>query len=362
MAEDLGDRTEEATPKRLADAREEGRVAKSADAAGAMLLLGVTIVLWYGMRPMLEGMATFLETALGVPPVQTPIGVESIREISAQALGFAARYGLPILALAWIIGYTAHFWQVGWLFVPGQLRPKFSKLDPIAGFKRIFGLSAVVKAGMDFAKVAAVFVVVIWSIVDAIDEILLMPHLEMMAALLKIGDLMFILALRVLTVLIVLGLLDFSYQKIKFRRDLRMTRTEIKEEFKQSEGDPETRKRRMRMQQQIALQRIGAAVPKADVIITNPEHIAIAIQYEESSMRAPRVVAKGADHVAIRIRQIGLKHGIPIVERKPLARALYRSVEVGQEIPPDFYQAVAEILAYVYRLSGRMPVRGVTMN
>jgi flagellar biosynthetic protein FlhB len=133
-----------------------------------------------------------------------------------------------------------------------------------------------------------------------------------------------------------------------------MTKQQVKDELKQTEGDPEVKRRRMKMQQQVAMHRISAAVPKADVIVTNPEHISVALQYDAERMNAPTVVAKGADHLAIRIRQIAMKHGIPIVERKPLARALYKQVQVGQEVPPDLYAAVAEVLAYVYRLSGRM--------
>jgi flagellar biosynthetic protein FlhB len=164
---------------------------------------------------------------------------------------------------------------------------------------------------------------------------------------------MFILALRILAVLLVLALIDFSYQRWKHSEDMKMTKQQVKDEMKQTEGDPEVKRRRMRMQQQIAMQRISSAVPQADVIVTNPEHISIAIQYDADRMHAPKVVAKGADFIAIRIRQIATRHGVPIVERKPLARALYRDVGVGQEIPPDFYSAVAEVLAYVYRLSGR---------
>jgi flagellar biosynthetic protein FlhB len=147
-------------------------------------------------------------------------------------------------------------------------------------------------------------------------------------------------------------LIDFLYQRWKLNNDLRMTKQQVKEEMKQSEGDPEVKRRRMRMQQQIAMQRISTAVPKADVIVTNPEHISVAIQYDQATMRAPKVVAKGADFLAMRIRQIALQHDIPIVERKPLARALYKEVAINQEIPPAFYKAIAEILAYVYRLAG----------
>jgi flagellar biosynthetic protein FlhB len=226
------------------------------------------------------------------------------------------------------------------------------KLNPLAGFKRIFGISGAVKSGLDIFKVVIVLAVAIPTIVQHGREIVLLPYLASMQALSVVGDMVYSLAIRILAVLIILGILDFLYQRWKHTSDLRMTKQQVKDEMKQSEGDPEVKRRRIRMQQQIAMQRINSAVPKADVIVTNPEHISIAIQYDQATMRAPKVVAKGADFLAMRIRQIALQHGIPIVERKPLARALYKEVAVNREIPPEFYKAVAEILAYVYRLSG----------
>ena len=165
---------------------------------------------------------------------------------------------------------------------------------------------------------------------------------------------MFDLAMKVLAILFLLGMIDYLYQKWKHKADLRMTKQQVKDEMKQSDGDPEVKRRRLRMQQQIAMQRISAAVPRADVIVTNPEHISVAIQYDSENMNAPKVIAKGAEYLAMRIRHLAMQHNIPIVERKPLARALYAQVPVGHEVPAEFFQAVAEILAYVYRLDGRM--------
>jgi flagellar biosynthetic protein FlhB len=181
-----------------------------------------------------------------------------------------------------------------------------------------------------------------------------LPYLTVLECLVSIGQLMLDVALRILAVLLLLGVIDFVYQRWKQRQDLKMTKQQVKDEMKQTEGDPDVKRRRMRIQQQIAMQRISSAVPRADVVVTNPEHLAIAIRYDREAMNAPVVIAKGADHLAMRIRQIAIRHSIPIVERKPLARALYKDVAVGQEIPPDFYNAVAEVLAYVYRLDGRM--------
>lgn len=353
MPEDLGERTEEATPKRLADARRDGNVARSGDLAGALSLLAVTVLLWLGFVPALGGLRQVVETSLASDSLAELVDPAAAGDLAARLLGWTVRIGAPLVVAAWIAAYLANFGQIGWLVSVQAVRPKLSKLNPLSGLKRLLGPAGMVKAALDASKVAVVLAVVVLSIVGMFDRILVLPYLEPMTAMGAAATLLLHLALRVVAVLLVLGLLDYLWQRHKHRRDLRMTKTEVREELKQMEGDPETKKRRMRIQQQIALQRISSAVPKADVIITNPEHISIAVAYDADTMNAPKVLAKGQDHLALRIRQIALAHGIPIVERKPLARALYREVEPGQEIPPDFYQAVAEILAYVYRLAGK---------
>lgn len=353
MAEDLGEKSEEATPKRLQDAREEGNIAKSMDAASAVLLSGVTLALWFMLLPMLGDMKTMVESMLSATTSTDMAHPSAANELLREMLWWTIRLALPVLVVAWVIAYLAHFCQVGWLVSPKQLEIKLNKLNPINGFKRIYGINAIVKSCMDTTKVGIVVLVAAISVSFEKERMVVLPYLDLLPALAAIGWMLLMLAIRVLAVLLLLGVLDLMYQRWKHRRDLRMSKNQVRDEMKETEGDPEVRKRRMRIQQQLAMQRIGAAVPKADVIITNPEHISIAIAYDEDSMHAPRVVAKGQEQIALRIRQIALQHGIPIIERKPLARALYRQVEVGQEIPPDFYQAVAEILAYVYRLSGR---------
>lgn len=353
MPEDLGEKTEDATPKRIEDAREEGNVARSTDMGGALLLLGITLMLLVALMPTLGGLKVYMEKALSGTSTEALINPAFAGKTLSEAFWYTIRVAAPLLAGAWLIGYVSIFWQIGWLFSPKAIQPKLSKLDPIAGFKRIFGMQAIVKASLDSSKVLIVVIVAVMSISDQMDMIIALPNLDVMPALGKIGWMMFDLSLRILAVLLFLGLLDYIWQKHKHKRDLRMSKTEVKEEMKQTEGDPETKKRRRRIQQQLAMQRLATDVPKADVVVTNPEHISVAIQYKDGSMVAPVVVAKGADFIALRIRQIAIQHGIPIVERKPLARSLYRSVEVGSEVPPQFYQAVAEILAYVYRLTGR---------
>lgn len=353
MPDDLGERTEEATPKRRQDAREEGNVPRSQDFAAAVLLLGVTLALWWGGRILLDQGALLLDHALAGDWLSDPLRVEGVGPFAGQLALHAARLAAPVLLIAWAVGALGQVTQIGWLFAPRAVAPKLSKLDPIRGAQRLFGLSGIVKAALDGGKVAAVILVTVVTIMQHRETMVNLPVLTVGEALVEIGILVLDLSLRVIALLLLLGVLDLAWQRHRHARDLRMTRQEVKDELKQTEGDPDVKRRRLRMQQQIAMQRIRAAVPKADVVVTNPEHISVAIRYDAATMAAPVVVAKGADHVALRIRQIALAAGVPIVERKPLARALYRAVDVGRPIPAEFYKAVAEILAYVYRLGGR---------
>lgn len=350
MAEDLGEKSEEATPKRRQEARESGNVARSQDFASALLLLAMTLTLWAALMPMLDRFRIVMESILGESTPWDPAEAwDTVTFVGAAAVGVA----MPVLAVAWGAAFVAHLLQIGWLFAPKALRPQFSKLSPLSGVRRIFGLSGLVKVTLDTLKVVIIAIVSVATIWQHRDEIVVMPYLSSMQSLAKAGWLLLDLALRVLAVLLVLGFLDFFYQRWKHNQDMKMTKQQVKDELKQTEGDPDVKRRRLRMQQQVAMQRISSAVPKADVVVTNPDHVSVAIKYDAATMSAPKVLAKGADLLALKIRQLALRHGIPIVERQALARALYRQVAVNQEIPASFYTAVAEILAYVYRLSPR---------
>lgn len=352
MAEDLGEGTEDATPKRRREAREEGNIARSQDAANAMLLFGAVLVLSAGLKPLLGSLASMLTKSLGSENMQA-MRAEDITTNVAPTVVEASLAAAPIVLGAAAIGVLAHLWQVGFIVTGKPLVPKLERLDPISGFGRIFGSRGVIKTAMDIVKVLVVGWVA-WNVATAVlPEIVALPALGALAGFEKIGSIGLSLAMQVGAALLILGIGDYAVQWFKHERDLRMTKQQVKDEWKESEGDPKVKQRRMQIARQLAMQRLQTAVPKADVIVTNPEHISVAIQYDPNSMQAPRIVAMGADHLAFRIRQIAMKHSIPIVERKPLARALYANAKVGQEIPPDHYKAVAEILAYVYRLKGK---------
>ncbi|MCH2162099.1 MAG: flagellar biosynthesis protein FlhB [Phycisphaerales bacterium] len=350
MAEDLGERTEEATPRKRQKAREEGNVAKSVDLAGALLLLFSTLLLMMAAGPSLDRLQALVDSVLGNAGDPTYQG-------TAPAIISAVRIGLlvlvPLVVAGWLAAYVSHFWQVGWLITTKPLEPSLGKLNPISGIKRILGVRGLVKGGLDLGKTAIAFGVAALLATRMHDTLLILPGLPLQTGFVVIGRLMAELALMIVAALLVLAILDFIFQRWKHGKDIRMSKQEVKDELKQTEGDPLVKRRRQQFARQIAMQRINAAVPSADVVVTNPEHISVAIRYDAETMEAPVVVAIGADHLAMRIRMLAAQHKIPIVERKPLARLLYATTRVGQSVPPDAYAAVAEVLAYVYRLEGR---------
>jgi flagellar biosynthetic protein FlhB len=253
--------------------------------------------------------------------------------------------------------------QSGFLFTGKTLQPSLNKLSPVRGAKRLFSRRSLVKLGVSIAKILILGSVAVWTVVDDVKKLMTLPWLDdpgqvvrlVRAVLFLVLD----LGLKIGAVLLVLALIDYAYQRWQRIQDLRMTKQEVKDELRRMEGDPLMRSRRRQVQQQLAIQRMRRDVPGADVVVTNPTELAVALKYDAETMTAPRVVAKGAGYVARRIREIAVTHGVPIVERKPLAQALFRTCEVGDEIPPKLYRAVAEILAYVYELEGRRPARAV---
>ena len=356
MAEDLGEKTEDATPKRKKDARDKGNLAKSTDFSAVFMLGMSTVALALFGFTALERAGELVTEALDWSLRGDPVDPGEAMNLIPQAGLSYVRMTAPVIAIIFAAALVSQLMQVGLLLAPKVLQPSLSKISPMKGAKRIFGLSGVFKAGLDILKVVVVVGVSIIAINLYKERVAVLPHLDLMQAVKSIADMMLWITIKLLAVLLLIGLLDLWYQRWKHTRDLRMSKQEVKDERRSADGDPKVKQKRMQMAQQIAMQRIGASVPKADVIVTNPEHYSIAIRYDQETMAAPIVVAKGVDALAFRIRQIALMHDIPIVERPPLARGLYREVEIGHPIPVDFYEAVAEVLAYVYRLSGQEAV------
>jgi flagellar biosynthetic protein FlhB len=353
MAEDLGEKSEDATPKKRMDARNRGQVAKSTDLTAVVLLTTAMVVLAVALVKLMEHGGSMLRASLEGDHLSSATDARDVGRLLAAVSHETIWVMAPVLGTIMLAGAIGHLVQIGPLFAPKAIEPSFSKISPIAGFKRLLGLQSLVKAGLDIVKVFAVLLVAVTAIWQYEEKIAVLSEFPLLAGLVETSWMIADVTLRLLAVLLIIGIADMIWQKIKHSKDLRMSKQEVRDEMKNLDGDPEMKRRRMKMAQQIAMQRVGSSVPTADVIVTNPEHYSIAIRYDQDTMIAPVVVAKGVDALAMRIRQIARQHDIPIVERPPLARGLYRDVEVGGAIPPDFYTAVAEVLAYVFQLEGQ---------
>jgi flagellar biosynthetic protein FlhB len=352
MPEQSGDKSQEPTPHRRQQAREEGQVARSQDLGSAFLLLaGLLILLMMGPR-LVEFFGSYATKQLGSDAWLSADANFAVNQWTS-IVSMLAKYLLPILGLVMLAGIASNLMQVGFLFLPDKVAFDLTRIDPLKGLGRIFSLSNGVHLLFGIFKIAVIAGVAYVSISSQRDKILeLSGHGVAEIAFLMIQILLWT-ALKIAGALVLLALLDYGFQWWKHEQDLKMTPQEIREELKNLEGNPQVVARRKQVQRQLALNRISAAVPKADVVITNPTELAVAVQYDAETMAAPIVVAKGAGVVAQRIRNLALQHGIPVVEKKPLAQALYREVDINHPIPQDKYAAVAEVLAYVYQLKGK---------
>ncbi|UYV13084.1 MAG: flagellar biosynthesis protein FlhB [Phycisphaera sp.] len=352
MADDPGEKTEDPTQQKLRKAREQGRVGKSQDFGAVVMMAGAALLV-----AALGLLATGLVSAMmrDVMAGSAPGHATVAEDVNRVVRWIGVRMGLilfPTMAVMFIVALFSQLVQVGWSVSPQAITPKLDRLNPISGAKRIFGPKGAVKLGMDFAKLILVVIVVVIVLARWIPALGSMPLMDIRAATILSLRAVVELAIWMLAVLLVIGLADLKYQKWQHKSDNKMSKQEVKEEQKSMDGDPEMRQRRARVAREIASQRVQSDVPGADVVVTNPTHFSVAIKYDANEMAAPEVIAKGADYVALKIREVARTHGVPVVERPPLARALYRGVEVGQTISPEHYEAVAEVLAYVYRLEG----------
>lgn len=349
MAEErFEEKTEPASPRRRQEARERGHVAKSQDLSSAVILLAALLALNLLGTNLLSDMMKGTKIVLGSMG-EIDLDREGISGHAFAAGLFTAQILLPFLVLLAASALAIHLAQVGFLFAPDPLAPDPSRLDPAAGLQRIFSWRSLARLLFGLGKLAVICIVLVATLRGQTTNVLLLSEMQVGEIVRYLIDTGYLVSMRVALALLILGLLEYGYQRWQYEEDLRMSRQEVKEELKRMEGDPRIRERRRAVQRQLAQQRMMAAVPKAAVVITNPTELAIALQYDDG-MAAPKVVAKGAELIAERIRSVALEHGIPIVERKPLAQALYHTVEVGKDIPSKFYEAVAEVLAYVYSL------------
>ncbi|MBP7933872.1 MAG: flagellar biosynthesis protein FlhB [Phycisphaerae bacterium] len=359
MADTLQDKTEPATPRRREEARERGQVARSSDFTSAVVLLGAIVVLYVSRDTITGRLLAVLRLCLD-PDDTSAVDSAQMVPMLMIAGRAVAEILAPLMLAVTIIALVISFGQVGVVFSWETIKPGLDKMNPLAGLKRMFSARSFVHLLMGLAKMCVLVGVAYYTLrgkLNSLAEAALLSHLALAQMTI---DLVFTLGLRLAMALLVLAIIDLVYQKWKLEKDLRMTKEEVREELRRMDGDPHIKRRRRELQMQLAMRRIRAAVPKADVVVTNPTHFAVALQYDSETMSAPTVTAKGADHLAQLIRTLAIEHGVPIVERPPLARALYQSVEVGQEIPAQFYRTVAEVLAYVYELAGQSDRRRPT--
>ncbi|MBS4189246.1 flagellar biosynthesis protein FlhB [Bacillus sp. FJAT-49705] len=343
-----GEKTEKATPKKRQDARKKGQVAKSQDVNTAIVLLGVFLFLLIGGSYLKDIVIYIMSHTL-----QEYMLME-LTEANIQMLFLAILKELvlllgPIMLVAMVGGIIANYMQVGFLFSTEAIQPKLEKLDPIKGFKRIFSVRAIVELLKSILKISFVGLVTFMVLWNRIDEILILSQKSVGAAMVTIGSLTVQMGLFASGALLFLSLLDYLYQKYDFEKNIRMSKQDIKDEYKNIEGDPLIKSKIKQRQREMAMRRMMQEVPNADVVITNPTHYAVALKYDETKLDAPYVVAKGVDFVAQKIKMIAKEQEIITVENRPLARALYSQSEIGDAIPEEFFKAVAEILAYVYR-------------
>ncbi len=341
------EKTEQPTAKKQRDARNKGNLAKSRDLSAAMLLLAAIYMLKYLGPIAAEYMMKFLAKVYtdDLPNLIAPERKELIPYAIDWVLWMALLI-IPFLIAMAILAYAVNYYQVGFLFSTKPLEIKFDKLNPVSGFKRIFSTRNVVTLVMNLAKLAVVMSLA-WSyMLIEFQNSLIMVEMETAGTFIYTVDTVLNLARNIAILLLILGFADFQYQKYKHNKDLKMTKQEVKEEYKQMEGDPKVKQKRRQKQMEMAMNRMMGEVPQAEVVVRNPTHYAVAISYKPG-MAAPTVVAKGKDKVAERIIQAAREAGVPMVENPPLARQLYKMVDVGDSIPEEMFAAVAEVLATV---------------
>lgn len=349
MAEDDSSKTEEPTGKRLGEAREKGQVGKSREVDHWLMLLAITLVIFiFGPKmggDLKEALVIYIAQAN-----QIPLDTRALQQLFLHLATRTAFMLAPAVALLAVAGIGSSFLQHGFLFAPQLLMPQWSRLAFGNGLKRIFSWSALVEFAKGALKLTILGGFCYWLLRGDFEQLEKYIFLDPMQIMASIERLALKLLAGLLCMLAFIATLDFMYQRFSLMRSLRMTKEEVREEFKQSEGDPMVKGRLRQLRVERARRRMMQAVPKADVVVTNPTHYAIALKYDAATMTAPKLVAKGVELVAKRIRDLAVEHNVPIVENPPLARALYAKVEIDQEIPPEHYKPVAEIIGYVMRL------------
>ena len=350
-----GEKTEEPTSKKLKDARKEGQVARSQELGNAVSLIMVFFIIRIFGRLMGKNFLEMFNYVYTIIPdfIKLPDGFVPKRDFAGLMNTIILRMViilLPVFATGVVVGVIVNVVQVKWAPTAKPLQPKFSKLNPVTGLKKLFSKEKLVELLKSVLKVAVISYVVYSYMADRIGALLLMYDLSVQSAIAFTCQTVIDVGLRISIFYLLVGIADYLYQRHKFREDMKMTKQEVKDEYKDAEGDPQIKGKIRQRMMEASRRRMMQAVPEADVVITNPTHFAVALKYDSQVADAPVVVAKGQDFLAQRIKNAAAEAGVEIIEDKPLARMLYHNVDVGAMIPPELYQSVAEVLALVYRI------------
>jgi len=353
-AEDEG-RTEEPSEHKIQKAREDGKVAKSQDVTQSIVLLFSVVLLGiigkYFLGTMAEMVNYFLSQSTKIDP--------TVDFVLGQAfMGYFIRIMWPIAAVAFVAAVLGNLLQVGFLFTVKPITPDFNRIAPRFGKwleRSLFSVEAVYNLGKSIIKIIIIVGIAVLNVVGAVAKLVTLLQVPFLQAISVIASLTFTIMLESAIVLLILSILDYMFQRRQHLEQLKMSKQEVKDERRMYEGDPLVRNRLRRRMQELLSRNLVQKVPEADVVVTNPTHYAVALEYKRELMRAPTVTAKGADNIAQRIREIAVEHGVPLIENRPLARALYADVEIGDEIPEKYYEAVVAVLKQVYRINGSRP-------
>ena len=354
-----GEKTEKPTSKKLSDARDEGKVAKSREVSNALGLIALFLIL----KVLIGTFGNqFLETFNGIyskiPDVVSysagGISVATVTSVINTVLIRILTILLPVLLVGFAVAFASDIIQVKWKVTLKPLQPKFSKLNPISGFKKIFSKEALFELLKSLIKIGIVCWIAYSTLRDEFHNIFFLYDMPLKQAIVFIGDLAISIGLSISLTYVLIALADFVYQKLRFNEDMMMTKQEVKDEYKNTEGNPEIKSKQRARMREVSQRRMMQDLKTADVVITNPTHYAVAVKYDQNESSAPVVVAKGEDYLAAKIKEAAKENEIEIVENKPLARMLYANVDIGAQIPPELYQMVAEVLAYVYNIQGKI--------
>lgn len=350
-----GEKTEPATQKKLDDARKEGKVAKSKELTSAFMLIALFLILKIFISYIGENLVDIFSIVYNriggyVNPGEFGFTSQAVAAFTMQMLIQILLSVWPFFLIGVVIAILVSIVQVGWKVSAKPMEPKLSKFNPINGFKRIFSKESLFNLVMAIIKIVLIALIAYFSVRDKANDLFVLYEISLKQAISLVGEIILDTGLKISLVYLIVGLADFIYQKRKFSEDMKMTKQEVKDEYKNTEGDPQIKGRQRRKMQEASQRRMMQDVPKADVVITNPTHFAVALKYDANTGKAPVLLAKGEDYVALKIKEVAKENHVEIVENKPLARMIYHNVDIGAEIPPELYQAVAEVLATVYRM------------